>query len=163
MQADPLPPLRRGGREVRRADGEIGRSSIRMPLCCGRSDCTATLGIARRLALTGRLALARRLATRRLVALGAGVLTTNRRAAGFAAVGDIPARAFENNAHRLKDPSHCAGTGRTGPQRLVLEGLELLALRAACVTGVDIGRHNRSILLVVILVIYALLYMIYTS
>jgi len=36
----------------------------------------------------------------------------------------------------------------TDPKRLLLEGLELLELRAACVTGINIGRHNREILLV---------------
>src|SRR5262245_33166148 len=172
MQADPLPPLRRGGREVGRADEEVEWLSTRRFLSCSRSARTAALGLARRGALAGRLATGRlalagrfvlgcRLAAGRLIALGVGLFATDGCTAGLSAIGDIPARAFEDNAHRLENPSHCAGARRTCSQRLVLEGLKLLELRAAGVTGIDIGRHIRAILLVMNICNLGLLYMIY--
>src|SRR5262245_6425349 len=160
MQADPLPPLRRGGREVR-ADEELEWLPTRKPSGCSRRSArTAALSLAGRLTLgrrhiAGRLALGRRRTTGRLVVLGAGLLAANSRTAGLSAVGHIPARTFEDDAHRLEDPSHCVGTRRARPQRLVLKGLKLLELRAARVTGIDIGRHIRAILLVLVLVIWA--------
>src|SRR5262245_30072265 len=103
-------------------------------LRCGGLTITAALCIAGRLALGGRLRLRRRVAGCAFLALVAGVVAADRGAAALPAVGDIPARPLEDDAHRLEYPSHCAATRRTGPQRLVLEGLELLELSTACIT-----------------------------
>src|SRR5690242_6544521 len=104
MQADPLPPLRRGGREVSRADEEVERLSTRRFLGCSRRARTAALGLARRgalgsrlatgrLALTGRFVLGGRLATGRLITLRASLFATDGRTTRLSAIGDIPAGA----------------------------------------------------------------------
>src|ERR1043165_5458729 len=135
MHANPLPPLRRSGREV---CVEVDRNVWLV----GRFAFTRALGLA------SRLALRRRISGRWLIGLRARIIAGHGCAASLTAVGDIPPRALEDDAHRREYPPHSAGARWAGSQRFVLEGLKLLELSTARVTCVDVGRHNLDFLLI---------------
>src|SRR6266511_34947 len=141
MHANPLPPLRRGGREV---CVEVDRN---VWLDGSRFAFTRALGLA------SRLALRRRISGRWLIGLSAGIIAGHGCAASLTAVGDIPPRALEDDAHRLEYPPHSTGTRWARSQRFVLEGLKLLEVSTARVTCVDVGRHNLDFLLISILIV----------
>lgn len=124
-------------------------------LLCGRFVCTVALGIGGRFACIAALSIgrcitrARRLACGWLLALRSRIIITDSRTCGFAAIGDIPTRPLENDAHWLENSSYHTSARRTLLQRLVLKRLKLLELCAACVTSIDIGRHTREPLMVI--------------
>lgn len=61
----------------------------------------------------------------------------------LSAIGDVPTRAFEDDAYGLEDPPDGAFlTARTNAERCVLEGLHLLKLLATRIAGIDIGGHG---------------------
>src|SRR5215213_2256824 len=60
----------------------------------------------------------------RFFGLASRIVAAYRRAVGFTTVGNIPARAFEDNAHWLKNASHCASARMAGSQRFIFKRLE---------------------------------------
>src|SRR5262249_53574052 len=83
-----------------------------------------------------------RIGRRRFIGFVSRIIAAYSRTVGFTAVGNIPARAFEDNAHWLKNASHCAGAGRACSQRFIFKRLELLELSSAAIARIDIGRHS---------------------
>src|SRR5262245_20295163 len=120
MHGHPLPWLRRGDREVWIVE------SVSIVRCCagsvfqraalgGRLAFTAALCLALRLALGRRLtfgialgvavglAFGGHIAGGRFFGFAGRIIAAHRGAVGFTAIGNIPTRAFEDNAHWLKD------------------------------------------------------------
>src|SRR6187551_3074593 len=127
--------------------GLCGRLTFTAALCFAfwlALGCRLALGLA--LDLTGGLAFGGRIAGGRFVGLDGRIIAAYCCTVGFTTVGNIPARAFEDNAHWLKNAPHGAGARRTCLQRFVFKGLEPLKLGSAAVARIDIGRHSRHIL-----------------
>jgi hypothetical protein len=59
-------------------------------------------------------------------------------------VGAVPARAFEDDPNRVDEAIERTATARAVAQRLVLEALAALQLRAAGRTSVDVEGHRAS-------------------
>src|SRR5215217_5395971 len=89
-------------------------------------------------------ALGGRIGGGRFVGFAGRIIAAYRRTVGFTTVGDIPARAFEDNAHWLKNASHCASARMAGSQRFIFKRLELLELSSAAVARIDIGWHSST-------------------